>query len=430
MYSMLSVPRQSSSINIYRRITLNALLCMLLALLTFRPADGQITIYELDGTDAPRRYVSALFLTIAPDARSTGMGNVGVASEQDINSQYWNSAKYTFVEGKGGISFTYTSWLTNLVPGIYKLYLSGYSKIGNKNTVSGSFQYFSHGTLDYRHFGTTPVNPYEFALDAGYSRRFTDHFSGGIVLRYIHSHPTNGWHNLDGSKSRSGKSVSGDLGLYYQNDLKLGGMDAIWALGMNISNVGTPISYELTGEHKTPIPTNLRIGGRFSVDFNEHNSLSLHAEANKLLVPTVPFMAEDTVTGDLYVVRGKEAPESVLAGMVQSFYDAPGFMQSDRTYSVLQEELSEVAFSIGAEYWFDKAFAIRFGYHHEHQAKGNRRFFTFGIGGKYRFLAADISYLIPVNGQNSPLAKTFRFSLAVEFGKVSPKLGKGPAPHP
>ena len=206
---MLATPRQFSSIKTLRRITLNVLLCVLLALVTIKHVDGQITIYELDGSDPHGRFVSALFLTIAPDARSTGMGNVGAASEQDINSQHWNSAKYSFAERRGGISFTYTPWITNLVPGVYKLYLSGYSKIGHKNTVSGSFQYFSHGTLDYRLIGTAPVNPYEFALDAGYSRRFTDHFSGGIVLRYIHSHPTNGWHQPDGMETRPGKSVSG-----------------------------------------------------------------------------------------------------------------------------------------------------------------------------------------------------------------------------
>lgn len=136
------------------------------------------------------------------------------------------------------------------------------------------------------------------------------------------------------------------------------------------------------------------------------------------MVPTLPVYTENTLTGNLVVVRGKEAPESVLAGMIQSFYDAPGFWTSDRNYSVLQEELSEVGFSIGAEYWYDKTLAIRSGYHHEHQAKGNRRFFTFGIGGSYRFLVADISYLIAVNGPNSPLANTFRLSLTAEFGKV------------
>jgi len=214
-------------------------------------------------------------------------------------------------------------------------------------------------------------------------------------------------------------SVSGDLGLYYQNYLTLGEMKSDWALGMNISNVGTPISYYDSKEHKTPIPTNLRIGGRFSLDINEYNSISLQADINKLMVPSLPVGEEDTATGELIVVRGMEAPGSVLAGMAQSFYDAPGFMQSDGTYSVLREELAEVAFSIGAEYWFANAFAIRFGYHHEHQTKGNRRFFTLGMGGTFKFLAADISYLIPVNGQNSPLANTFRFTLAAEFGKVS-----------
>jgi len=204
---MLGALRHSLSIKNLRRITLNVLLCLLVATSAIKNIDGQITIYELDGSDPHGRYVSAAFLTIAPDARSAGMGNVGAASGQDINSQHWNSAKYSFAEKRVGLSITYIPWITNLVPGVYKLYLSGYSKVGHKNTVSGSFQYFSHGTLDYRMFGTGPVNPYEFALDAGYSRRFTNHLSGGIVLRYIHSHPTNGWHQPDGMETRPGKSV-------------------------------------------------------------------------------------------------------------------------------------------------------------------------------------------------------------------------------
>ncbi len=213
--------------------------------------------------------------------------------------------------------------------------------------------------------------------------------------------------------------MAGDLSIYYQNHFGIGEKDALWAIGCNVSNIGTPISYQTNSTYKTPIPTNLRIGGRVQFKLNESNSISLMANVNKLMVPTWPVYDVDTVTGNLIVVRGKEVPESLLTGMIQSFYDAPGFPQSDRTYSTFQEEIAEVNYSIGAEYWFDNSLAIRTGYHHENQAKGNRTFFTIGIGGRYRFLAADISYLVAVNGQNSPMANTFRLSLIAEFGKAS-----------
>jgi hypothetical protein len=351
------------------------------------------------------------------------MGEVGVASEPDINSQHWNSSKYAFIDGQGGVSASYSPWLTNLLPNIHLGYISGYYRINEKNVLSSSFRYFSLGRITFTNLtGIMNVDYlYELAADLSYSRKFTDNLSGGLTIRYIHSdlippHPT-----ADGSETKTGRSVAGDLSIYYQKPFGIGAKDAQWAIGCNVSNIGTPISYLTSNETKTPIPTYLRIGSRVSINLNESNSISLNADVRKLMVPTLPVYTQDTLTGFLILVRGrgKEAPESVLAGMIQSFYDAPGFMKSDGTYSVLQEELSEVAFSIGAEYWYDKTLAIRSGYHHEHQAKGNRRFFTIGLGGRYRFLAADISYLIAVNGQNSPLANTFRFTLTAEFGKDS-----------
>jgi len=363
---------------------------------------------------------SVPFLRIAPDGRSSGMGDVGVASTPDVNSQHWNSGKYAFMEGKGGVALSYSPWLTNQIPNIKHLYFTGFYKINDKNTISSSLRYFSLGRIDFTRIGgttTATFYPREFALDAGYSRKFTNRFSGGIVLRYIHSVTTT-TQTTSGQENITGTAIAGDLGLYYQDDIQLGVKDAQWALGLNISNIGTPVSYTEDAP-KTPIPTNLRLGGRFSYHINENHMLAFHADINKLLVPTPPLYEEDSVTNELIVIRGKEAPGSVILGMFQSFYDAPGVQRSDGTYSVATEEMYEIMFGLGAEYWYKKLFAIRTGYFHEHETKGNREYFTLGIGARYRFLTCDISYLLPVQGQSSPLYNTFRIALTAEFGKSS-----------
>ncbi len=206
--------------------------------------------------------------------------------------------------------------------------------------------------------------------------------------------------------------------LCYQDELQVGEKDALWAVGLNISNVSTPISYTDDAE-KTPIPTNLRIGGRFEYGINEQHSISLNVDMNKLLVPTPPVYKADTVTGNMIVLHGKEAPESVLAGMFHSFYDAPGVLKSDGTRSVFREEMHEITFGIGLEYRYKNRVAVRAGYFHEHSTKGNRKYFTVGMGLQLNVFSLDFSYLAPTNGQNSPLANTFRLTLIAEFGSVS-----------
>lgn len=350
---------------------------------------------------------TATFLTIAPDGRSSGMGDVGVATAPDVNSQYWNSAKYAFIEGKSAVAINHTPWKRNLIPGVSLNYLSGYFKISDKSTISTSFSLFILG--EYYMNSNSVYRPFELAADVGYIRKFTDHFSGGLVFRYIHSDPYGGMTTAAGEETMPGQSLAGDLGLYYQNHFLLGERNTEWALGLNISNAGTPISYTADAD-KTPIPTNLRLGGRISFDIDQYNTLSFHSDLNKLLVPTSPVYTQND-TGDLILVRGMEAPESIVMSMIQSLYDAPGVRKNDEGYSVLQEELNEVAFSFGAEYWYNNAFAIRSGYFHQHSTKGNRQYFSLGLGGSYSFLTVDISYLMPVNGQNSPLANTLRFTL-------------------
>jgi hypothetical protein len=374
----------------------------------------------LDGSEIYPRSVSALFLTIAPDARSSGMGELGVASEPDVYSQHWNPAKYAFIDGKGGISASFYPWLNKLSRDAYLGYISGYYRMNEENVLSGSFRTIS---LDYIHFADLSGIPedltdgYELAGDLGYSRKFTDHLSGGLAIRYIQSDIMPEGFSYEETDIKPGRSIAGDISFYYHNRIELGAKIASWGMGCHVSNIGTPITYMAYREYKIPIPANLRLGGRFTTDLNENHSISLHADANKLLVPTVPEYAVDTVTGDVIVLHGMKPPESVIKGMIQSFYDAPGFMKVDRTRSVFLEEMHEVILSTGIEYLYKDRYAMRFGYFHEHLTKGGRQFFTAGIRARFIFLDLDLSYLIPLEGDRSLLYNNFRISMTAEFGK-------------
>ncbi|RLD55992.1 MAG: hypothetical protein DRI97_08380 [Bacteroidetes bacterium] len=390
--------------------------------LTGHLVQAQIHPGELGGAEMNTIQTAVPFLTLAPDARASGLGDAGVASKADVNSQHWNVAKYAFIENRGGVSLSYTPWLRNLTPGINLDYLSGYYKINDENVVSSSFRYFSLGNITFTNISGHPTGSYqpiEFAIDAGYSRLLTDHFSGGLVFRYIRSDLTSGQTTADGQSTQAGTSIAGDIGLYYQNEVQMGSKEARWALGINLSNLGTPISYTADA-YKIPIPSNLRLGGRFEYGINDLNSISIHADLNKLLVPTPPVYDTDTATGDLRVVRGKAPPESIVAGMFQSFADAPGVQKSYGEYSVFHEEMYEIAYSIGLEYNFRNLIAVRSGYFHEHAAKGNRKYLTFGLGVMNPYFSLELSYLAPTNGQDSPLANTFRVTFTSTFGRTTP----------
>ncbi len=381
-------------------------------LLTSTKATAQIESGDLGGGELNTIKTAVSFLTIAPDSRSGAMGDNGVATSADVNSQHWNIGKYAFLEKKGGFAISYTPWLRNLIPDINLAYLSGYYRIDDQQVVSSSLRYFSLGNIVFTDITgnvTGQYNPNEFAIDAGYSRLFTDYFSGGLAFRYIRSDLTAGQNSADGQETKAGTSFAADLGFYYQRAVDVGPSDGEWAAGATITNMGTPISYTADAQ-KTPIPTNFRIGGRFTYNIDDYNSITGSLDLNKLLVPTSPVIAEDTATGETIIVRGMEAPPSVVGGMIQSWYDAPGVPKNGK-YSVAQEEFNEIAYSAGLEYWYREQFAIRAGYFNEHSTKGNRKYFTVGIGLQLNVFALDFSYLIPTNGQNSPLANTLRFTL-------------------
>lgn len=364
-------------------------------------ARAQITRSEVTG-QINAIQTAVPFLTIAPDSRAGGMGDVGAATSPDVNSQHWNPAKYAFINSSGGVSLSYSPWLRNLVNDINLAYLTGYKRLDKRQVISVSLLYFSLGNITFTDiFGNTTrnFNPNEFAIDAGYSRSFSDYISGGLTFRYIYSNLTGGT-SVGGAETKPGMSFASDIAMYYNRDIKVSDFKGNAGFGVVISNIGTKISYT---DDQDPdfIPTNLRIGGLFGLDLDEYNSLSLAVDLNKLLVPTPPIYDDSTGA----IVAGKDPKVSVPVGMFQSFYDAPGGVK---------EEFHEITYSLGLEYWYNKQFAVRTGYFHEHATKGNRKYFTVGMGLKLNVFSLDFSYLLPVY-QNHPLAHTLRFTLAFDF---------------
>jgi len=382
------------------------------------PAVAQISTGELTG-EINTIQSAVPFLTITPDSRSGAMGDVGVATTPDINSQHWNVAKYAFIDSEAGVAVSYTPWLRKLIPDINLAYLVGYKRIDPSQVVSFSLRYFSLGNIvftDIQGSSMGEYNPNEFAIDAGYSRVFGQNISGGIAFRFIRSDLTSGQTVL-GTDSKAGISFAADVSTYYNKKISIARQDANIAFGVNISNMGRKISYT-DNQISSFIPINLRIGSCLRTDIDDYNSFAISVDLNKLLVPTPPVYYSDTVDADneLIIEYGKDPDVSVPLGMIRSFFDAPGVERSDGSRSVFLEELHEITYSIGAEYWYRKQFAVRAGYFNEHSTKGNRKYYTMGIGLQLNIFSIDFAYLIPVY-QNNPLANTIRFTLGFDFDK-------------
>lgn len=364
------------------------------------------------------------FLMIAPDARAGSMGDVGVATSPDANSMHWNPAKYSFIDKDMGFSVAYSPWLRALVSDIHLAYLSGYKKIDEKQAIAGSLLYFSLGDITFTDVVGTTIGQYkpnEYAVDLAYTRKLSESFSGGVSARYIYSNLTGGVF-VGGQESKPGISIATDVSGYYQKKFELGKQKSKFAAGFNISNIGTKISYTESTE-KDFIPTNLRIGTGFTTELDNYNVISVYFDVNKLLVPTPPIYQLDSFgnpvkdNGKLVIGSGKDPNVSVVSGMFNSFNDAPnGF----------SEEMSELAYSIGIEWWYDKQFALRGGYFNEHKTKGNRKYFTLGAGLKYNVFGLDFSYLIPTE-QRNPLENTLRFTLLFDFDALK-ETNKAPTP--
>ena len=344
------------------------------------------------------------FLSITPDSRAGGMGDAGAGTTPDVSSQHWNPAKYAFMDSEMGVSLSYSPWLRNLVDDINLAYLVGYKKLDDVQTLSGSLRYFSLGDIVFRDdtgYETQQVNPNEFALDFGYSRKLSDVFSGAVTVRYIRSDIYSG-QLVNGVETTAGNSYAADVAFYYYSEFRTNRQDNIFSAGISIQNIGAKISYT-EGAEEYFIPTTLKLGAAYTTELDEYNSFTFSVEANKLLVPTPP---RDTTTfgEDDIIVDPFSADKSVIAGIFTSFTDAPGGFK---------EEMQEVTLSAGIEYWYNKQFAIRAGYFWEHENKGNRKFITAGAGFKMNVFALDFSYLLPTQ-QNHPLANTLRFTLSFD----------------
>ncbi len=346
------------------------------------------------------------FLMIAPDARAGAMGDAGVASSPDVYSMHWNPAKYAFIENDMGVGISYSPWLKNLIPDINLYSLNFYKRIDDEQTFATSLMYFSLGNVNFtdNHGIETGIfNPNEFSFDVAYARKLSENFSASIAIRFIYSDLTQG-QIVSGVETKAGTSIAADLALYWYKDIMLGRTNGKFAFGVNISNIGSKISYS-SAANKEFLPTNLRFGPSLMLELDRYNTITFMIDFNKLLVPSPPIY--DEITGE--IIKGKDPNVSVPKGIFQSFFDAPGGFS---------EELKEFQLSFGAEYWYDKQFALRAGYFYENALKGNRKFFTVGAGLKYNVFGLDFSYLIPTQQQH-PLENTLRFSLLFDFGAPS-----------
>lgn len=345
--------------------------------------------------------------TIAPDARAAGMGDVGVATDPDVNSQYWNPAKYPFCISRAGVSLNYTPWLRQLVSDMDLAYLSGYYRIGDYSAVSASLRYFSLGEVMTEYDSTTgessgmTINPYEMSFDVAYSLMLSEKFSIAAAVRWIYSDLT---YNYTDDTS-PGSAFAADIACYYNNYINIGARECQLGIGLNISNIGSKITFG-GSEDSEFIPTNMRLGVALMVPIDEYNRFTIAADANKLLVPTYPKQEEGEST-EAYQQRVQKDYYDVssISGIFKSFGDAPGGFK---------EELQEVNWSVGAEYVYNDKFTLRAGYHHESENKGNRKYFTVGAGFRMSAFSLDCGYVI-ATAKSNPLDQTLRFTLGFDM---------------
>jgi hypothetical protein len=390
-------------------------LSQILIYLALLPSMGMAQVSGTNGSTTDGRQGSKViitgvpFLLIAPDSRSGAMGDAGAAIFPDPNSIHWNPSKLAFVENNTGISISYSPWLQKLVPDINLAYLSAFHRIGGRNTIGGSLRYFSLGQIDLidasqNYQGT--YNPSEFAIDATFSRGFGDNFSLGTAVRFIYSNLSNGQF-LAGQQTRPATALAADISAYYKNETQMLGDDARFGAGINISNIGNKMSY-VEGGTKAFLPTNMKLGLATTFFWDNSSEFTVAFDINKLLVPSPPEVERDPVTGQPHIVKGRDASTlSVPQGIFGSFTDAPGGFK---------EEMQEISYSTGIEYWYNHQLALRSGFFYENPTKGDRQYLSLGAGLKYNILNIDFAYLV-ANQQRSPLANTLRFSLVFNFVK-------------
>ena len=366
-------------------------------LLTGESILAQISTDDLDGRRVNTVFTAIPFLRINPDGRTGGMGDVGLATEADPSAIYHNASKLAFAPHDLGLGLTYTPWLRQLVDDIYIAHLAGYKRIDDIQTLGLSLRFFSLGSIqftDIRGDDQGQYRPSEFAFDLAYARKLGDNFSTGITLKYVRSDLAKGQEVGSGNIVRAAQAVAADVSFYYENehDILYGGK---WAVGTAITNIGNKVSYTQE-DTRDFIPINLGVGSTFELNLDDYNSLTFAFDINKLMVPT-PDLSDSTAA-----FRDKP----LLSGMFGSFGDAPGGVS---------EELQELMYSFGVEYWYNKQFAVRAGHFNEHQLKGNRKYITLGLGLRYSTFGLNFSYIVPTSSQRNPLDNTLRFSLTFDF---------------
>ena len=347
--------------------------------------------------------------TIAPDARGGGLGDVGAATDPDVNSQYWNPAKYPFCISRAGVALNFTPWLRSLVNDMNLAYLAGYYRIGDHSAVSSSLRYFNLGKVYTSYEGAesgegTTINPYEMSLDVAYSLMLSETFSLSAALRWIYSDM-----RFDEREDNSPASAfAADIAAYYQNYINIGQRECQLGIGLNISNIGSKIKFS-GNEYSEFLPANLRLGASLMIPIDEYNRLTIAADANKLLVPTVPKQEEGEDNSEYEDRVHREYNDiSAIRGIFKSFGDAPvGF----------KEELQEIYYGVGAEYTYNDKFSLRAGYHHEAENKGNRKYFTVGAGFKMSVFQLDAGYVV-ATAKSNPLDQTLRFSLTFDMDGI------------
>ena len=352
--------------------------------------------------------------TIAPDARGGGLGDVGAATDPDVNSQYWNPAKYPFNISRAGVALNFTPWLRSLVNDMNLAYLAGYYRIGDYSAVSASLRYFNMGEV----FTSNPdvnsnamtINPYEMSVDVAYSLMLSEKFSLAAAIRWIYSDM-----RFDYTEDNSPASAfAADIAAYYQNYINIGQRECQLGVGLNISNIGSKITFS-GKEYGEFLPANMRLGASLMIPIDEYNRITLAADANKYLVPTVPKQMEGEDNSEYEDRVHREYDDvSAISGIFKSFSDAPGGFK---------EELEEINYGLGAEYVYNDKFSLRAGYHHESQSKGNRKYFTVGAGFKMNVFSLDAAYVV-ATAKSNPLDQTLRFTLSFDMDGIKDLLKK------
>ena len=389
---------------------------------SFNPFRGcVIDDSDPNGDCIPNTLLTAMpFLRIAPDARGGAMGDVGITMSPDANSVFYNASNLAFAEKKTELSLTYTPWLRQLnLNDVFLLYLSGYSKLNDNETVGAALRYFSLGEINFTDESGGSLgfgNPRELEFLVTYARKLGDNFAASISAKYVYSNLASGL-VVNGVNINAANALAADFSLTWRKNTKLGGYKSRWTYALAISNLGSKVSYTDENTVRDFLPSNLGFGAGLFMEMDEYNTLAFSLEFNKLLVPTpITRNIVDPNDPDAFIPNpefstdgddiGDYRQKALFSGVLGSFADAPGGFG---------EEISELGISFGAEYWYDQQFAVRAGYYYEHPDKGDRQYLTAGIGVKYNVFGINLSYLVPTNNRRNPLDNTLRFSLMFDF---------------